>query len=332
MEIYEKRNATNTHVLGRYKNKTIKLVWYEYGKKCCLASTLPTQQGNKNLYKVKLAYDEMTYDEMLGIHECLLKARTGGVNNFFISEKNDWKGDRTRLMLKDSEYSGLVIIRMLAKKPLDVVEGDVPSEEDDADLEPVPNTTPDMQLDYENVEWVELWDKFFISKNDDWLYMASVINKFCQSVDHTMNVDDESVIPPTPPPQSQNVNDKPTTSSPFNVMEVQKLVSDAASTGGKTKGKSGSVGGVNKRKRVITDVEDEVRRATCLVLTYMGRYGVDFNTVITKYRSELKEIVPFDYELLRDFDNMMNETNKKLRRLTEISGIENFAEICTKFL
>ena len=34
LELYEKRNATHTKVIGRYKNKTIKIVWFEkYGGK-----------------------------------------------------------------------------------------------------------------------------------------------------------------------------------------------------------------------------------------------------------------------------------------------------------
>ena len=82
-------------------------------------------------------------------------------------------------MLKDSEYYGLIVVRLKATKLLDVV-GDIP---DDDDPEPLPDTTPDMEYDSaETIEWVESWDKFFISKHDDWLHFARIIQEFCQDV------------------------------------------------------------------------------------------------------------------------------------------------------
>jgi hypothetical protein len=46
--------------LGSYENRTKKLLWYErYNEKCCIASVLPTQGGDKNLYKMKFT---MSYD------------------------------------------------------------------------------------------------------------------------------------------------------------------------------------------------------------------------------------------------------------------------------
>ena len=158
---------------------------------------------------------------MLSIHECLLKAKKGGSHNFLISEKEDWKGDLTRLVLKDSENAGLVLVRMLAGKPLDVVEGKVP--DGDEDVEPEMEGTSSEDHPPVNIEWSDSWDRFYISKNDDWHHVAVVINEFCQEVNHTMNVDAESAIPPTAPPPSSS------TSSPFGVIEVQKLLSGGSS-------------------------------------------------------------------------------------------------------
>jgi hypothetical protein len=142
MELYEKKNPTHLNVLGRYKNKTIKVVWFEkFTGKCYLAPALSTDKGDKALYKIKIS---VSYDEMLGVLECLQKAKKGAPNNFCISE-SEWSGQRYRLMLKTSEFGGLILVHMKVGKTLDVI-GDFLSNEEDA--EPLStDTTPPMDED-----------------------------------------------------------------------------------------------------------------------------------------------------------------------------------------
>ena len=100
----------------------------------------------------------LTLDEMLNLVECLGKAsntaasntaasNTAASNYFEISDGTDWNGDRTRLVLKDSEYAGLILVRMKADKSADKVEEDSNEEEDpDPDVamisEPPPPPPP----------------------------------------------------------------------------------------------------------------------------------------------------------------------------------------------
>ena len=52
-------------------------------------------------------------------------ARWQPASNYFeISESTDWKGDLTRLVLKDSEYAGLMLVCMKADKAPDEIEKD----------------------------------------------------------------------------------------------------------------------------------------------------------------------------------------------------------------
>ena len=138
---------------------------------------------------------------------------------------------------------------MNAEKPLDEVIGDVPDgTEDDSQMvtvneSPTSNPPP--------LEWVEAWSKFYISKNDDWSHVAKVIRYFLADVQHEMQVDEESAIPVTPP-----VTPASSTSSPFSIIEVQKLMSGGLSKNGKTKGKSGE--SKKKRKRPAIDSDAEV--------------------------------------------------------------------------
>ena len=96
----------------------------------------------------------LTLDEMLNLVECLGKAsntaasntaasNTAASNYFEISDGTDWNGDRTRLVLKDSEYAGLILVRMKADKSADKVEEDSNEEEDpDPDVAMISDPPP----------------------------------------------------------------------------------------------------------------------------------------------------------------------------------------------
>jgi membrane protein YqaA with SNARE-associated domain len=73
MEIYQKRQAYNVRVLGRYENKTMKCVWYErYRKQCLLASGMPNRGCEKLFCKTSLT---VSTDEILALYESVSKAK-----------------------------------------------------------------------------------------------------------------------------------------------------------------------------------------------------------------------------------------------------------------
>ena len=197
----------------------------------------------------------LSRDEMLSFYECLLKRKKGGTHDFILSESEDWKKNPCRLVLKDSKWGGLVLHHMNAEKPLDEVAADVPEgTEDDSEMVTAESSTPDDVV----MDWVESWSKFYISKNEDWAHVAKVIKYFLADVNHEMQVDAESVLPPTPPlPPAPPVTPSSTMSSPFGVVEVQKLMGDNPSLNGKTKGKTGEEK-KKKRKRPTIDSDGEV--------------------------------------------------------------------------
>jgi hypothetical protein len=148
MSVYGKRYALNQRVIAQYENKSIKTVWFERagGGKCYLASGQPTKNFTHMLYKTAIA---VKLEEMQKIVECLGKATClpDSVNYYEISETTDWNGDRVRLLLKDSEYQGLMLCRLKARK--EDIEMIGPSDDDEEDGGDSDNT---IETDPEPVE------------------------------------------------------------------------------------------------------------------------------------------------------------------------------------
>ena len=107
---------------------------------------------------------------MLKIVECLDKAdRSPSTQNYFeISETTDWTGARVRLVLKDSEYRGLMLCHLKAMaEDLEMMASD---EEDSDNADPDPDPVEKIASDESvtNLEWNECFEKFYISKKDKW--------------------------------------------------------------------------------------------------------------------------------------------------------------------
>jgi hypothetical protein len=289
-------------------NNTIKIVWYEkFSEKCYLALALPTESHNKALYKMKIA---VSYVEMLSVQECLQKAKKGTPNNFCISE-SEWNGQKYKLMLKTSEYSGLILVRMKVGKPLDVI-GDVPSDDDGENVEPISDTTPPMDEDVVEtaIPWEECFDKFYISKYDDWSNLQRIINKFCQQVAHNLKVN-ELVK-----------SEESSSSSMFKVPEVQKIQGK-----GKPEKNVKTKKSAAKRPRVIPPTDDEVSKINDKILCLMEKNNIeDSKEIILQHKEDL---IPFDYNLLDRLYNIMNETYKILKKISKQSNEKDFIKfIC----
>ncbi|CAB4021268.1 Hypothetical predicted protein [Paramuricea clavata] len=248
--VYGKRYANAQHLFETYANKTSKVGWYEkFDKKVHLASGVLARGGEtKFLYKTCIG---ITTDELLEVASCLKKAAhtPGASNEFCISEGTDYKGDSTKLVLRDSDYQGLVLLRLNAKKADIVVDED---SDEDPDPEPVPVSGGGEDENFEDVvEWSECFEKFYISKRDDWKKFNKVMLAIHNDVTHLNDVDLESVIPPAgEPPQMQKQIVGPSTPS-------------TTTKGGGKRGAGGSGGGARKKSRPtnaeLFDGEQQVR-------------------------------------------------------------------------
>lgn len=223
-------------------------------------------------------------DEMLMFYECLVKAKKGGRNDFILSEGEDYQKNPTRLVLRDSKYQGLILHRMTAERALDEMVTDVPSGDEDVDgvmaSQPLKPTV--------ELEWVEAWAKFYVSKNEDWLHVAKVIKSFLAEVDHEMEVDSESTIPT-----------KSTTSTAPS--EVHALTKNPFKT---MKGKT-SEGSKKKRKRPTLDsdaevcvLQKEVKELVLETLKKMTKDSLSFEDIVAAARPGLdKKKMIFSWSL-----------------------------------
>ena len=136
LEVYSKRHAFNQRILAQYQNKTTKMVWFEkFGKKYYLASGVLTVGGDKQRFMCKMNF-AISGDEMLELCDRLSKASRipGTFNDFSLADGSDWSGNPTRLVLRDSDYGGLVLVCLKSvKADIEVVEAD----DSDPDRDPM---------------------------------------------------------------------------------------------------------------------------------------------------------------------------------------------------
>ena len=192
---------------------------------------------------------------------------------------------------------------MTAERALDEMVTDVPSGDEDVDavmaLQPLKPTV--------ELEWLEAWAKFYVSKNEDWLHVAKVIKSFLAEVDHEMEVDSESTIPT-----------KSTTSTA--PLEVQALTQNPLKT---TKGKT-SEGSKKKRKRPTLDsdaevcvLQKEVKELVLETLKKMTKDSLSFEDIVAAARPGLDKK---KYDILMEFAPQMNACCEKVKTICLIGG------------
>jgi hypothetical protein len=168
------------------------------------------------------------------------------VNYAEISETTDAQGNSYRLVLKRSEYDGLLVCKLKSSKILDSF---AVIDEGIADPEPL-STDASQQPPADTREWTECFGKFYINKNDDWMRIRAALREFCVEVNHILNVDDASridVVPPSPPTSSSQQVELP------SVEQVQRIKGSGKRVATETKG----VEKKKKKKHQIID-DDEV--------------------------------------------------------------------------
>ncbi|CAB4025870.1 hypothetical protein BSL78_19869 [Paramuricea clavata] len=293
VEIYSRRFALEQRVLAQYADKSIKIVWFERGSsggKCFLAKAQPTTNIGKALYKSAV---QLSPDDMLRVCECLDKANRTGTNYFQISESTDWKGDLLRLVLKDSEYQGLLLC--YHKAVGEDLEMACDSDETSEDLDPDPVEKIASEDLVTNLKWNECFEKFYISKKDNWNYLASQLREFCVDVSNVHRVDQESRLP---------------TSSAEPVKSGVEQIPLSGVADDKTKN---TVLPKPKRKRIK---EVRFEEAVSHLLSYMYFYNLSSSEVWGKYGVEINKMLPYDYAL------MIRVGDAELKRMSELLNKE----------
>jgi hypothetical protein len=130
----------------------------------------------KFLYKMDLT---MKLSELQAMIEALDRCSKGvnALNYHEFGEYTDYKGDTFRLILKTSDYGGLVACKLQCHTAPDEFPDDDPCETCD------PDPTPDNHIVSASVvEWRECFEKFYISKNENWKELSSKLRSCCDEL------------------------------------------------------------------------------------------------------------------------------------------------------
>ena len=255
-EIYKKQFTLSNAVLGEYGdggNRTTKMAFADNLKNVELASgKMSVGSIPKFLYKTSVKF---SYEVLLEIIEALSKcSQAGGVVNYYeIHDTTNRKGELMRLVLKNSEYGGLVLCYMKC----DNVPDSFPSDDDD-DEDPAPASTsqePIAQI------WSQCFEKFFISKNENWCDFGKALREYYLTLDEYWSETQPAPKPPTPPPTT------PTPSSTSS--ESYKRKTPSTTSDGKTGGEKKKR--MTKKKSVILDSDNEV--SSCAIDMYRSNLG-----------------------------------------------------------
>jgi hypothetical protein len=195
LAVYKNEIIVNERVLGTYANHSTKIVFIkQFSKKCCLATGQKSQNTNKFLYSVGI---DMSFEDLESLTDALgtMSKSPNAVNYAEISETTDSQGNSYRLVLKRSEYDGLLVCKLKSGKVLDSFAA---TDDGIPDPDPLP-TDESQQPPADTREWTECFGKFYINKNDDWLKIRNKLREFCVEVNHILNVDDASRINVVPP-------------------------------------------------------------------------------------------------------------------------------------
>jgi hypothetical protein len=259
--VYKNEKTLHEKVLGTYANHSSKTMFIkQFSKKCCLATGQMSQTTNKFLYNVGV---EMTFDELESLTDAFgsMSKSPNAVNYAEISETHNSQGNTYRLVLKRSEYDGLLVCKLKRGRQID----SFVAEDVNPDPEPLP-ADESQQPPPDTRTWTECFGKFYVNKNDDWLKMRNNLREFCVDINHILNVDDASridVVPPTPPPttSAEPLLSQPATEPSVQVVppQVQRQIGEPKAKGGKRVATE-TKGGQKKKKRqqIVSDEEDEV--------------------------------------------------------------------------
>jgi hypothetical protein len=195
-EIYRKQGTVVELVLGHYACNTTKMAFATtYRQQVHLASgKLSKGDEPKFLYKIALT---MSYPELLAMLEAFDRCSKDHVNYHEFGEFTDFKGQVNRLVLKTSDYGGLVALKSQRMSQPDEF-GD-----DEESTDPDPKTTNEVISSSDVVQWTECFEKFYISKNEDWSAMSKNLREFSNQLADVWR-DDPTTSPKTPSLTGEN--------------------------------------------------------------------------------------------------------------------------------
>ena len=195
-EVYKKQSTQLEVVLGKYGFNVTKLAFAtSYRQQVHLASGKMSKGAEpKFLYKMCLS---MKLEELQSMVDVLDKCRKEQTNYHEFGEYTDYKGQVNRLILKTSDYGGLVGLKLQRVSTPDEFSDDDPLESCDPD----PTNTDNMIISGSVVDWNECFEKFYISKNEDWKGLARKLRDFCNTLQELWS-DDVALTLPTPPPST----------------------------------------------------------------------------------------------------------------------------------
>ena len=199
-EIYKKQYTTLERVLGKYGFGTSKVVFAtKFRRQVHLASGKMSKGAEpKFLYKMGLSMSE---SELLSLIEALEKCRKGNANYHEFGEYTDFKGQVNRLVLKTSDYEGLVALKLQRVSIPDEFALDDPLESCDPDPTPEIFADATAVTDTVGVDWNECFEKFYISKNEDWKEMARKLRNFSDELEGIWSDNASPTVPPSTPVQ-----------------------------------------------------------------------------------------------------------------------------------
>ena len=224
--------------------------------------------------------------------------RSPSTQNYFeISETTDWTaGARVHLVLKESEYQGLVLCRLKAvAEDLEMMASDE-EDSDNADPDPVEKIASEESVT--NLEWNECFEKFYISKKDKWEHFASQLREFCIDVDNVVRVDNESRLS-----TSSTLNAQPPSTTTTTTTEQVQLTGAA---GGAPKPK-------RKRVKEVCRSEKNFEKAVVNLLSYMDWYKMSAQEVHSTYGESIKSTFKYD-----DYELMIRVGDEELRRMSSL--------------
>jgi hypothetical protein len=194
-EVYKKQNTQLEVVLGKYGLNTTKVAFAtQYRQQVHLVSGKMSKGAEpKFLYKMGLG---MKLDELQSMIDVLDKCHKDQLNYHEFGEYTDYKGQVNRLVLKTSDYGGLVAIKLQRVSTPDEFADDDPLESCDPD----PTNTDDVIISGVVVDWNECFEKFYISKNEDWKVLARKLRDFSGQLSELWSDDDVTTTPIAPPP------------------------------------------------------------------------------------------------------------------------------------
>jgi hypothetical protein len=216
---------------------------------------------------------------MLELCDRLSKAtrQPGTFNDFHLAEGTDWSGNATRLVLRDSDYSGLVLIRLKSVTPdIEVIEAE------DSEPDPDPLDVEEIPADATHVTWSECFEKFYFSRKDDWGDFKKILLSLHADTQSLLAIDAESTISTAPAPPTPSIAQKQI-AGPAQPQSV--------TTKGGSKRAHGGGGGGKRKKPNSELIPDEVfKKATTVLVCFMSRYYVSAKQCVILYASEMMQM------------------------------------------